>query len=48
MHPETVNSKGLLCAFRKLYLTKILTISTNYPKIVTRYLNMKPKILTFT
>lgn len=35
VHPEMVNSEGLLCAFRKLYLTKILNIPTSYPKSYT-------------
>lgn len=48
VHPEMVNSEGLLCAFRKLYLTKILNIPTSYPKIVIQYLDMTPEILTFT
>lgn len=48
VHPEMVNSEGLLCAFRKLDLTKVLHIPTSYPKIVTQYLDMTSKILTFT
>lgn len=31
VHPEMVNSEGLLCAFRKLHITKSLKISTSYP-----------------
>lgn len=36
VHLEMINSEGLLYAFRKLYLTKMLKISTSYPKPVTQ------------